>query len=222
MLRTVVKIAGATLAFSLVHSLFASTKVKNTVQRRMGTRNRNGLYRAFYNGQAALTLGALIAYGRRQPNATLYEVRGRGVWLMRGAQLLSLSALAHTMYQIGFGRISGLVNLWAWLRGKPDIAAEPEAQGPVQDEHGRLQTGGLFRVTRHPLNLLPLAVLWGQPRMTARLAGFSIVASAYFYLGSYLEAARLRARYGRAYRRYEQSGTGFYFPRLPDASDPNA
>ena len=215
MLRTVVKVAGATLAFCVVHSLFADVKVKNAVQRWTGTRNRNGLYRAFYMGQSVVSLAALIAYGRRQPNATLYDVRGRAGWLMRAGQLLSLLAQAHTTYQVGFGRFSGLTSLWAWLRGKQEIAPEPEGQGPAQDENGDMQASGLFQVSRNAPNMLPLPLLWLQPRMTARWLGFSLVASLYFYIGSFLTVARMRTRYGRAYQNYERSGSGFFLPRLP-------
>lgn len=220
MLRTVVKVAGAMLAFCVVHSLFADARVKNAVQHRAGTRNRNGLYRAFYSGQSVLSLAALIAYGRKQPNTTLYEVRGRAAWLMRAGQLLSLLAQAHTTYQVGFGRFSGLTNLWAWLRGKRAIEPEPEGQGPTQNENGDMQASGLFQVSRNAPNMLPLPLLWLQPRMTARWMGFSLVASLYFYLGSFLTAARMRTRYGRAYQDYERSGTAFYLPRLPDKKLP--
>ena len=214
MLRTVVKIAGATLAFSLVHSLFASTKVKNRVQKQIGTRNRNGLYRAFYTGQSGLTLLALIAYGRKQPNKTLYEARGKAAWLLWAGQAASLVAQVHTIHQIGFARFTGLSNLWAWVRGEQDIALEPEGQGPAQDDSGKMRATGWFRVSRHPLNLLALAVLWLQPRMTVRWLSFSSIATLYFFFGSFHEETRLRNRYGRAYNEYERSGNGFYLPRF--------
>lgn len=213
MLRTVVKIAGATLAFGLVHSLFASTKVKNAVRNRVGERNRNGLYRAFYVGQSAVTLMALIAYGRKQPNKTLYEVRGKAAGLMWAGQVYSLVAQLHTVQQIGILKFTGLSGLWAWARGAKEIAPEPEGQGPSQDDSGDMRARGWFQVSRHPLNFLALAILWLQPRMTVRWASFSVIATLYFFFGSFHEETRLRARYGRSYRDYERSGNGFYLPQ---------
>ena len=221
MLRTFVKIAGATVAFSLVHSLFASTRVKNGVQKRVGARNRNGLYRAFYIGQSAVTLLALIAYGRKQPNTTLYEVKGRAAWLMRAGQIYSVWAQLQTVCHIGIMQFTGLSNLWAWLRGVKDIAPEPEGQGPAQGDDGEIRAKGWFRSCRHPLNLLALLVLWLQPRMTTRWASFSVLATLYFYLGSFHEETRLRARYGLAYRNYERRGSGFYLPRFPHDTEDN-
>ena len=212
MLRTVVKIAGATLAFGLAHTLFASAKVKNAVQNRVGERNRNGLYRAFYTGQSAVTLLALIAYGRKQPNKTLYEVKGKAARLMWAGQAYSLLAQLHTIHQIGILKFTGFSNLWAWARGAKEIAPEPEGQGPAQNESGEMRVRGWFGVSRHPLNFLALAILWLQPRMTVRWASFSAVATLYFYFGSFHEETRLRARYGRPYQDYEQSGIGFYLP----------
>ena len=220
MLRTVLKIMAATLAFGLIHSLFASTKVKKTVRQAVGERHYNGLYRPFYMLQSVVTLGALIVYICSLPNKVLYKAQGKLVWLMRAGQALSLLAQLHTAFQIGVLRMTGLRGLGAWLHGESkDLGLE--AQGPSLRDDGRLRVTGLFRYSRHPLNFLALSLLWLQTPMTIRWASFSVIASLYFYFGSFLEAAHLRSRYGRLYSRYERSGISFFLPRPPNPPGPD-
>ena len=212
MLRTVLKIMAATLAFSLIHSFFASTKVKKTVARAVGERHYNGLYRPFYMLQSVVTLGALIMYICSLPNKVFYKATGKLMRLMRLGQVLSILAQLHTAFQIGVLRMTGLRGLGAWLRGESKELGL-EAQGPSLRDDGRLRIAGLFRYTRHPLNFLALPFLWLQTPMTTRWASFSAIASLYFYFGSFLEAAHLRSRYGRLYEKYERSGISFFLPR---------
>jgi hypothetical protein len=57
-------------------------------------------------------------------------------------------------------------------------------------------TGPLL-VSRHPLHLAPLLVLWLAPTMTVNLVAFSCVATLHVVIGSVHEERRLRASYGR-------------------------
>ena len=56
MIKSVVKIAVATIFFAGVHSVFATRSAKRKATKVLGERNRNGLYRPFYNAQAVLLL----------------------------------------------------------------------------------------------------------------------------------------------------------------------
>ena len=218
MFRTILKVAGATLAFAVLHSVCASPPVKNAVRKSVGARNYRGWYRAFYTVQSILSLGALIVYICSLPNRTLYRAKGRLAWLMRAGQILALSAQVHSAFQVGIGRLSGADNLWAWLRGKRHLRPAAEGQGPSMDVSatGRktLRVTGMFRNTRHPLNFFALPLLWLQTPMTVRWASFSTIGSIYFYIGSIFEALRLRGHYGRQYQNYDDSSVPFFFPRL--------
>ncbi len=220
MFRTVLKVAGATLAFAMLHSLCASPPVKNAARRSVGERNYRGWYRAFYTAQSVLSLGALIVYICSLPNRTLYRAKGKLAWLMRVGQVLALSAQVHSAFQVGIGRLTGADNLYAWLRGKHTNCLRPaaEGQGPSMDvtATGRksLHVTGLFHKTRHPLNFFALPLLWLQTPMTVRWASFSTVASVYFYIGSLFEALRLRGHYGKRYQDYDESSVPLFFPRF--------
>ena len=208
------RIVAATALFALVHSALASRAAKAAATRLLGERARDGWYRAFYNAQAVATTGALVAWGMRQPDRTLYRVRGPLALLLRAGQLAGLAFGAAAVREVGLARMAGVTSATAWARDAADVPPEPEAQGPAPDASGRLRTRGPFAVVRHPLNLMPLPVLWLNPVMTANLAAGSALATLYFVLGSRHEEARLLARHGDAYAAYQRSGVPFYLPRV--------
>ena len=208
------RIVAATVLFALVHSALASRAAKGAVARLLGGRGRDGWYRAFYNAQAVATTGALVAWAMRQPDRTLYRVRGPLAVLMRAGQLAGLAFGAAAVREVGLARMSGVTSVTAWARDEADVPPEPEAQGPASDASGHLRTGGPFAVVRHPLNLMPLPVLWLNPVMTVNLAAGSALATVYLVLGSRHEEARLLARHGEAYAAYQRSGVPFYLPRV--------
>jgi hypothetical protein len=208
------RIVGATVLFALVHSALASRAAKEAATRLLGARARDGWYRAFYNAQAVATTGALVAWAMRQPDRTLYRVRGPLAVLMRAGQLAGLAFGAAAVREVGLARMAGVTSVTAWARDEADVPAEPEAQGPAPDASGSLRTRGPFAVVRHPLNLMPLPVLWLNPVMTVNLAAGSALATLYLVLGSRHEEARLLARHGAEYEAYRQSGVPFYLPRV--------
>ena len=177
-------------------------------------RARNGLYRPLYIAQSIAATAALAAYIRRQPDRELYQARGPLARLMHGGQVAGLAYMAWAAREVGLGRLTGLEGLAAWWAGEPEVPPESEAQGPALGDDGTMRATGPFRQSRHPLNLSPLPVLWLQPRMTANLLAFNLVATAYLVLGSRHEEARLHAAYGAAYEVAGASGVPFYLPRI--------
>lgn len=181
----------------------------------LGERQRNGLYRPFYNAQALVGLGVLWVYVRPEPDRELYRVRGPLRWLLHAGQAAGAATAVAAAWQVGVPAITGLRSLAAWLRGEDEVPPEPEAQGPAPEADGHLRTAGPFRWSRHPLNFSPLPILWLMPRMTVKLAAFNAVATLYAVLGSRHEEARLEAAYGADYRAYQHSGCPFFLPAPP-------
>lgn len=212
MIQSMLKVMGVTVVFALVHSGLASLAAKERAARLFGRRHRNGLYRIFFNIQAMLTLAALWAAVHPLPEKTLYHIRGPLAGLMRFGQLAGLLYAIYTAYLVGIGRITGLQSLAAWMTGADTVPPEPEAQGPSPGEQGRLQVEGTFNLSRHPLNFAPLPVFWLNPKMTAKLLAYNIIASLYLVLGSVHEETRLAEAYGERYREYQHSRIPFYLP----------
>lgn len=212
MWRSMVKVAAATAAFSVVHSLLASRTAKQTAAHWCGERNRNGLYRVFFIGQSFVTLAALTAYIRRQPGDELYQVRGPLAVLMHAGQIVGLLYAIPAAHQVGIPRILGWESFRAWL-GEGPVPREPEAQGPALDGEGSTHAAGPFVWNRHPLNFVPVPIFWLWPRMTTNLLAFNAAATAYLVLGSLHEESRLQRTYGERYEAYQRSGIPFYVPR---------
>jgi len=66
-LKPSLRVMAATGIFAALHSGLASNTAKNAVQKLVGKRNRNGLYRAAYIGQSLASFAALTRYIRRHP-----------------------------------------------------------------------------------------------------------------------------------------------------------
>lgn len=222
MWRGMLKVAAATAAFGVVHSVLASRTAKRAAARRFGERNRNGLYRVFYIGQSFVTLGLLAAYVRRQPSRELYRIEGSLAWLMHAVQAGAVVYATAAAGQVGLRRITGLESFAAWLGDGP-VPPEPEAQGPALDDEGRRHAAGPFAWSRHPLNFAPLPIFWLWPRMTTSLLAFNTAATIYLAVGSLHEEARLRDAFGDDYDAYLDSGVPFYVPaperRVLEATD---
>jgi methanethiol S-methyltransferase len=214
MLKAFTRTCLATLLYAALHSLFASDWAKRRTANVVGPRVRNALYRPFYLAQSVVTMVILVRYIRRQPSRELFHWKGVAAIPFRGLQSAGLCWAITAAYEVKFTEILGVRPLIALLRRAPNIAPEPEAQGPSFDGHN-MRVYGPFRWARHPLNLAPLPILWSNPRMTTNLLAFNLVSTAYLVIGSMHEEIRLFNRYGQPYRVYQRSGVNFYLPQLP-------
>lgn len=216
--RGAARVVAATAAWAAAHSLLASVPAKATATRLLGTRNRNGLYRAGYNAFAVATFLLLIRFIRRQPHRVFYRIPGPGAAAMRLARLASLLYCVWGLFQVGLGGMSGLPHLFAWFAGRRHVPREPEGQTPPPHapmSEAEVRRTGPFGLTRQALNFFLVPLLWLTPRMTSRLAAFNAVATAYLYLGSLHSDDRLRRFYGPAYDdAYRQRGVPLFLPRL--------
>ena len=225
LVRMAARTALATAAYGLLHSALASRQAKDAAARVFGDRHRNGLYRILYNLQAVGTFAVLLVYLLRQPDRVLYRLNGPATVAARIGQAAALGYALAAAWEVGVLRITGVASTAAWVRwlaasvagdagdAEPvSVPAEPEAQGPAGEVDGSLRVRGPFRLSRHPLNLVPVPIFWLAPTMTVKRAVFSAVATAYLVLGSWHEEARLRRAYGDSYHRYQRSGVPFYLP----------
>ena len=160
-----------------------------------------------------LTLGGLLLYLRRLPDQTLYTLHSPLSALFRLGQASGWVLAFLAAGQVGYGRITGLASLLAWLRGERRVPPEPEAQGPALGRFKpREPSNTAFKLSRHPLNLAPLPIFWFTPQMTVKRLAFNLASTIYLLLGSIHEEKRLESAYGRSYRKYQRSGVPFYLP----------
>ena len=202
-----VKTTVATTLFTVVHSATATEAAKAAAARLVGRRARDAFYRPVYNLLAVVTSLALLLYVRRQPNRTLYHVRGAPAAIMRAVQGSALGYAAWAAWWVGPLRFSGLPGVVAWVLGRSHVPAPPEGQNPPPEE-GLAPPAGPFRLSRHPLNLILVPLFGLNPKMTSNLAAFAAATSLYAWLGSLHTERRLRRAYGARYRGPAAPGAG--------------
>ena len=173
------------LAFFVLHSLLASLRVK----RAMAARWPAALpwYRLFYNVVALLTLVPLLWFTLTAGGEPVLVWRGPWRWLANGLAILAV---------VGF--------LWSlrWYDGAEFLGLRQLARRSrtVEDQE-RFCISPLHRWVRHPWYALGLVLLWTRDLNAAELLA-TVLASAYFILGSRLEERKLRCYHGPVYDEY--------------------
>jgi hypothetical protein len=202
------------VAFIVAKSVLASRQAKDLVERRLGARARNGLYRPLYilfSGVGAVLIVRKVYQG---PHRVLYEVRPPFSWLMRAGQAACVVATMEATRVIGPG-FFGAPQLKAFVGGG-DPVAEPEAQGPGLEPDGELSSRTVFGLTRHPNNWFPTSIFLLEPKMTDKRAAFCALVALHGLVGSVHEEYRLKRAYGDApYRRYMGKAPFLFGRRRP-------
>lgn len=181
----------ATAAFAISHSLLAALRVKGRLRQRFGDRAVEGLYRLLYNLISVVTLAPILLLVMSAPGVVVWDVQGPARWLLMSVQAVGVLGLLVSLLQIDSLRFAGISQAAAYFNGAPL---------PLPDE--TLQTGGIYRISRHPLYLFSLLALWPLPTMTESMLAFVMASTLYFVVGSILEEQKLEHLYGDIYRQY--------------------
>lgn len=197
------QVAAVVSALYGLHSLLAWEGTKALARRLMGPRY-DTYYRLLYTLQSFASAFWGLWWFLRQPDRTIYHLRGPWQLLGRGAQLVGLLILFDVVRIVGPLRLLGLRQAVAGLLGR-QAPPTPEAQGPPLRDDGQLDARGTFRRIRHPDNLPAVFLFFGFPRMTWNKLALALVTLGYAVVGSLHEDLRLRRAYGAVFARYERS-----------------
>lgn len=165
-------------------------------------------YRFLYNVTAVLTL---VAASKITPRANEMPV---AVW--HGA-LISLPVAIWTLGIFVFWLTFRCLD-WRGFLGLSDMGLVSKKKGG-----GRLITGGIYGVVRHPQFAAGLFMLWARNLRDTDVV-INIVLSAYLLVGAHIEERRILGRFGEEYIRYRQSVPAFLprrIPRLGELLRPN-
>jgi len=171
------------IGYFALHSFLLTSSVKTTILSVLRTPEKR--YRILYNLISILLLIPIALYYRSLPKPSLMEVPSEmlywlGIVLMGGGVYLGFKCFSG--YNVG--EFIGLE--------EPSLTKE-------------LQTEGLNELVRHPLYFSLLVVLFGgllyAPSYPYLVSAFWIVL--YIIIGIQLEEARLVAKFGKAYRKYQ-------------------
>ena len=184
----------AIVLWGIVHSLLASTGVKDLLRRALG----NGFmkfYRLLYNIFGVISFLPILYLLIVLPDKILYYIPAPFSYLMRLGQLVALILLIAAAMQTDVLSFAGLRQLFE------------------EEKPGRLITQGLYRFIRHPLYLFSLLILWLSPRMTLNSLTVYVGLTFYILIGIMFEERKLMREFGKNYEEY-RSSTPMLIPGL--------
>jgi protein-S-isoprenylcysteine O-methyltransferase Ste14 len=173
----------AVALWGIVHSLLASTGIKDLFRRMLG----NGfmkLYRLFYNVFSVVSILPILYLMLTLPDDALYQVPAQFNYVMRVGQLVSVVLLVVAALQTDLLSFAGLRQLFE------------------EEKTGRLITGGLYRFVRHPLYTFGLLILWLSPNMSVNTFVVYLALTLYILIGIYFEERKLLREFGQEYAEY--------------------
>lgn len=177
----------AVALYGVLHSLLASFRAKRMAERALGPGAARA-YRLLYNGLAAVTFLPVLAVPATNPGTLIYKIGWPWVLLTGLLQLAAAGAVLVGIMQTGAMSFLGVRQLMG-----------PPTREPT------LVVAGLYRHVRHPLYTAGLVFIWLVPVMTTSVLALNLGLSAYLYFGSRFEERRLRAEFGEAYAKYQNS-----------------
>jgi len=221
-MKSALKVAAWSALYFAVHSALSTFGVKNASARLVGQRNSDGFYRLFYSTVAMFGLLWLFLAARRLPDRKIYHAKGAELLATLAIQGCAALMIYGVVKRVRALRLLGAENAFGYFAGK-NIEAAPDGQIPPAGEIELPPTfarDGALALSRHALNFWVLPLFWAWPRMTRNYAVFCGVTTLYCVLGSFFSELRQRARYGKSWERYQNSGVPFFLPQLPrkDAS----
>jgi protein-S-isoprenylcysteine O-methyltransferase Ste14 len=187
---------GLSLAFFLQHSGMVRKSFRRTVLKKINTAYHSALF-SIFSGLILL----LVVLLWQKSTYTVISPTGVYRWLFR---MLFVGAIA--------GFIWSVVAL-----GKPDMLGIRPIVYRLR--HKALKTmpfsiRGPYRLTRHPLYLFCIMIIWSCPDITADRLMYNVLWTVWIVIGARFEERDLVDTYGDDYRKY-QNRVPMIFPYKP-------
>ncbi len=184
-IANILLILAITALYGLIHSLLASRKAKELAAAWMGPLYY--WYRMAYNIFAFITLLPVLAVAVTLPDKTISSLPAPWSWVLIILQLTGVIFASMAVFQTGPGYLSGLRQL-----------VEKADKG----SSGKLETGGLYRIVRHPIYTGSILFLWAAPELTWNGLALRLAFTLYFIVGGIVEEKKLVDEFGDEYRAY--------------------
>lgn len=179
------------LAFSVVHSVTASVFFKQWIKSFLGDQRFEIWYRFLYTLLSIISL-IPVMFALMVPTPSLWRISGTMAVAFYAVQATGIIGIAVTFLQIDALSFVGIRQLFIIYQSKPQ-------------KSDRLVVTGLYGCVRHPLYFFSLLFIWFVPSMSESWFVFSLLATLYFYIGSYFEERKMISQYGNAYLEYKKS-----------------
>ncbi|UCH84636.1 MAG: hypothetical protein JSW50_02775 [Candidatus Latescibacterota bacterium] len=182
------KLAGLWIGWCALHSAMISAPVLRAVEKIPWTIGR--FYRLLFNVISAVTFVAVLVFALSIDKEWVWRWEGTG----RVVPFV-LFAIALVFF-IGGGRHYDFKEFLG-LR-QIDRREQSRSLAGV----GRLETGGMLAITRHPWYTGAIAFIWATDVSVARLIS-NIILTVYLIVGAHLEERKLLDEFGEEYRMYQ-------------------
>jgi len=180
--------------WGFVHSLVASFGFKDFLHRTLGDGFMK-FYRLLYNIFAVVSIAPVLYLSAVLPDRELYRIPAPWSYLMLAGQGISALFLLVAVVQTDVFSFAGLRQL-------------------VEEEKtGKLVTGGLYRIVRHPLYTFSLLMLWFSTTVTVNSFIIYVSFTVYILIGIFFEERKLLREFGQEYASY-RSVTPMLIPGL--------
>ena len=178
------------IAWCVLHSAMISTSVTEYLKKHFGPRFR--FYRLFFNLIAILTLipVALFAYSIRTQAIFSWNGYLRIVQVLLLVVTVLLFLLGGRHYDVR--QVLGIKQI-----------KEGTANKAITDT-GELDTSGVLGITRHPLYLATILLIWAR-QMDVSMIFVNVILTSYLIVGTLLEERKLIREFGEKYLTYQKS-----------------
>lgn len=184
--KVVIQNFGLILLFGIQHSIMARDWFKKWWK----TIIPKQLERVFFNLISSFTLAIIIS--QWQPmNVVIWDFRGAAIAVfIQGVSILGLLIIVISVLSLDAADFSG----WKQVHEETQM----EKTQPI------LKTPLFYKIVRHPIYFGFLLSFWATPWMTVGHLYFSILLSAYIFIGATLEERNLSKIFGLQYTIYQQ------------------
>lgn len=187
---TLAFLAAYIILFAFVHSLTAAIFFKKWVYRFIELR----VYRFLYTILSVVTVAPLLY---------LWFI-DRGI-----SQLIYKFGFPYILISAGMVIAGGLLILDSLIIIDPLDFVGVKNILKMKSGDGGLSTRGAYGITRHPLYLGGMLILWANPEMRLVDLVVTVLFSLYFIVGGFLEERKLEEEFGRQYRDYKKNVSMF-------------
>ncbi len=180
------------IGFSLIHSIGSTDTVKEKVRRYWP--RFFAWYRLAYNLVSLFLL--VLWYFLPKPQGYLYQLASPFSLVFYAVQLACVIGFLLALSDFSGGEFLGVRQVIRFLK---------ERKVPQRDENYDLNTGGMYRICRHPLYFFSIGFFLFIPEMSVSSALITLWLIFYFYIGSVFEEKRLIKIFGKEYMEYRRS-----------------
>jgi len=180
-------LASSLILWCIIHSVMIDNKIINIIENILDSNFR--FYRMFHNIFSTITLLIIILFAYSIPNVLIFRWDGYLIIIQALLIVIGVFFIAAGSKNYNFLQLAGIQQILN--------------KSVHKSKSGKLWTGGILKVTRHPWYLAVLILLWARELNSTSII-INIIFSIYLVVGTYLEEQKLKIEFGETYVEYQK------------------